>query len=79
MGNWIPNDPTLTAQILKISSAYTLPPPEEGHTSLRLHTVTSFLHRTLTGLCFSRRQGSGFGGGNIFRQRMASSGLPRAS
>jgi ubiquinone/menaquinone biosynthesis C-methylase UbiE len=28
MGNWIPNDPTLVAQILKISSAYTLPPPE---------------------------------------------------
>ena len=22
MGNWIPNDPTLVAQILKISSAY---------------------------------------------------------
>jgi hypothetical protein len=28
MGNWIPNDPTLVAQILKISSSYTLPPPE---------------------------------------------------
>lgn len=28
MGNWIPNDPTLVAQILKISSAYTPPPPE---------------------------------------------------
>lgn len=28
MGNWIPNDPTLIAQILKISSAYTPPPPE---------------------------------------------------
>jgi ubiquinone/menaquinone biosynthesis C-methylase UbiE len=27
MGNWIPNDPTLVAQILKISSAYTPPPP----------------------------------------------------
>jgi hypothetical protein len=27
MGNWIPNDPTLAAQILKIS-AYTPPPPE---------------------------------------------------
>ncbi len=26
MGNWIPNDPTLVAQILKISSAYTPPP-----------------------------------------------------
>jgi len=28
MGNWIPDDPTLVAQILKISSAYTPPPPE---------------------------------------------------
>jgi SAM-dependent methyltransferase len=28
MGNWIPNDPTLVAQILKISSAYTPPPPD---------------------------------------------------
>jgi SAM-dependent methyltransferase len=28
MGNWIPNDPTLVAQILKISSGYSPPPPE---------------------------------------------------
>src|SRR5262249_4710507 len=28
MGNWIPNDPTLVAQILKISSDYSPPPPE---------------------------------------------------
>lgn len=28
MGNWIPNDPTLVAQLLKISSSYTPPPPE---------------------------------------------------
>src|SRR5207248_2548583 len=28
MGNWIPNDPTFVAQILKISSNYTPPPPE---------------------------------------------------
>jgi ubiquinone/menaquinone biosynthesis C-methylase UbiE len=28
MGNWIPGDPTMVAQILKISSAYTPPPPE---------------------------------------------------
>ncbi|HRI43762.1 MAG TPA: class I SAM-dependent methyltransferase [Fimbriimonadaceae bacterium] len=28
MGNWIPNDPTLVAQILRISSAYSPPPPE---------------------------------------------------
>lgn len=28
MGNWIPGDPTLVAQILKVSSSYTPPPPE---------------------------------------------------
>lgn len=28
MGNWIPGDPTLVAQILKISTAYAPPPPE---------------------------------------------------
>src|SRR6187431_1318272 len=28
MGNWIPGDPTLVAQILKISSVYSPPPPE---------------------------------------------------
>ena len=28
MGNWIPGDPTLVAQILKISCAYSPPPPE---------------------------------------------------
>ncbi len=32
MGNWIPNDPTLVAQILKICSSY-LPPPPEGFIS----------------------------------------------
>jgi SAM-dependent methyltransferase len=28
MGNWIPGDPTLVAQILKISASYSPPPPE---------------------------------------------------
>jgi len=28
MGNWIPGDPTLVAQVLKISAAYTAPPPD---------------------------------------------------
>jgi ubiquinone/menaquinone biosynthesis C-methylase UbiE len=32
MGNWIPNDPTLVAQILKISAAYS-PAPAEGFVS----------------------------------------------
>ena len=40
MGNWIPNDPTLVAQILKISSAYT-PPPREGFVSPMLWGVES--------------------------------------
>src|SRR6476661_6240415 len=40
MGNWIPNDPTLVAQILKISSAYS-PPPPEGFVSPMLWGVES--------------------------------------
>ncbi len=28
MGNWIPKDPTLVAQILRIGSSYTPPPPD---------------------------------------------------
>ncbi len=32
MGNWIPNDPTLVAQILKTCSSY-MPPPPEGFIS----------------------------------------------
>jgi hypothetical protein len=28
MGNWIPKDPTLVAQILRISASYSPPPPE---------------------------------------------------
>jgi len=28
MGNWIPNDPTFVSELLRISSAFTPPPPE---------------------------------------------------
>lgn len=42
MGNWIPNDPTLVAQLLKISSAYT-PPPPEGFVSPMLWGVESHI------------------------------------
>jgi SAM-dependent methyltransferase len=28
MGNWVPGDPTLVAQVLRISAAYTPPPPD---------------------------------------------------
>jgi ubiquinone/menaquinone biosynthesis C-methylase UbiE len=40
MGNWIPGDPTLVAQILKISSVFT-PPPAEGFVSPMLWGVES--------------------------------------
>lgn len=40
MGNWIPGDPTLVAQILKVCSAYT-PPPPEGFVSPMLWGVES--------------------------------------
>lgn len=40
MGNWIPGDPTLVAQILRISSAYN-PPPPEGFISPMLWGVES--------------------------------------
>jgi SAM-dependent methyltransferase len=40
MGNWIPGDPTLVAQILKISSAYT-PAPPEGFVSPMLWGIES--------------------------------------
>ena len=46
MGNWIPGDPTMVAQVLKISSAYT-PPPPEGFVSpmtwgLESHVIERF-------------------------------------
>ena len=46
MGNWIPGDPTLVAQILKISSSFT-PPPPEGFVSPMLwgdetHVISRF-------------------------------------
>jgi len=46
MGNWIPNDPTLIAQVLKICSEYT-PPPPEGFVSpmtwgLQEHVIERF-------------------------------------
>ncbi len=46
MGNWIPNDPTLVAQILRISSAYS-PPPPEGFVSpmtwgIDIHVIERF-------------------------------------
>src|SRR5262249_2562895 len=40
MGNWIPNDPTFVSQVLKISSAFT-PPPPEGFVSPMIWGVDS--------------------------------------
>jgi len=48
MGNWIPNDPTLVAQILKISSAYT-PPPPEGFVSPMMWGIESNVTERFTG------------------------------
>ncbi len=47
MGNWIPNDPTLVAQVLKICSAYT-PPPPEGFVSPMLWGVESHVIERFT-------------------------------
>jgi len=47
MGNWIPGDPTLVAQILKISSAYT-PPPPEGFISPMLWGMESHVTERFT-------------------------------
>jgi hypothetical protein len=48
MGNWIPNDPTLVAQILKICSSYT-PPPPEGFVSPMTWGVESQVTERFTG------------------------------
>ncbi|MDP2324551.1 MAG: class I SAM-dependent methyltransferase [Gammaproteobacteria bacterium] len=48
MGNWIPSDPTLVAQILKISSAYT-PPPPEGFVSPMMWGVEKNVLERFTG------------------------------
>lgn len=56
MGNWIPGDPTLVAQILKISSAY-MPPLPEGFVSPMLWGVE--------GHVIERFVGAGISEGNI--------------
>ena len=57
MGNWIPNDPTLVAQILKISSAYS-PPPPEGFVSPMTWGVETDVDRALHGGRDARRRTS---------------------
>ena len=55
MGNWIPGDPTLVAQILKISSAYT-PPPPEGFVSPMTWGVESYVIERFIGAGVSREK-----------------------
>lgn len=61
MGNWIPGDPTLVAQILRISSTYT-PPPPEGFISPMLwgvenHVIERFVNAGIPkeNISFDRR------------------------
>lgn len=53
MGNWIPGDPTLVAQILRISSAYT-PPPPEGFVSPMLWGVEDHVVERFTNAGISK-------------------------
>ena len=55
MGNWIPNDPTLVAQILRISSAYS-PPPPEGFVSPMLWGVEETVVERFTAAGVPREQ-----------------------
>ena len=47
MGNWIPGDPTLVAQILRISGSYS-PPPPEGFISPVTWGVEDHVHERFT-------------------------------
>jgi SAM-dependent methyltransferase len=55
MGNWIPNDPTLVAQILKISSSYS-PPPPEGFVSPMTWGIESNVIERFTGAGIPNKQ-----------------------
>jgi hypothetical protein len=55
MGNWIPGDPTLVAQILKLSSAYQ-PPPPEGFVSPMTWGVESHVIERFGGAGISRER-----------------------
>jgi SAM-dependent methyltransferase len=45
MGNWIPNDPTLVAQLLKVSSVYSPPPPEGFISPMRWGVESDVIER----------------------------------
>ncbi len=48
MGNWIPNDPTFVSQLLKISSSFAPPPPEDFVSPMlwgvESHVIERFAH-----------------------------------
>ena len=58
MGNWIPNDPTLVAQILKISSAYSPPPPEGFVSPMTWGVEDNVIERFAARECPKRRSRS---------------------
>ena len=45
MGNWIPNDPTFVAQLLRVSMAYSPPPPEGFVSPMTWGVVENVLER----------------------------------
>jgi ubiquinone/menaquinone biosynthesis C-methylase UbiE len=55
MGNWIPGDPTLVAQILKISASYT-PPPPDGFISPMTWGIEDNIIERFAGAGVSREQ-----------------------
>ena len=57
MGNWIPNDPTsFVSQLLKISSAYTPPPPEGFISPMTWGVDTHIIDRFGTAFWHCRRE-----------------------
>ena len=55
MGNWIPNDPTLVAEVLQLSAAYS-PPPPEGFVSPLTWGVASNVIERFAGAGVSEEQ-----------------------
>ncbi|MGA7103441.1 MAG: class I SAM-dependent methyltransferase [Pseudolabrys sp.] len=69
MGNWIPNDPTLVAQILKISSSYS-PPLPEGFISPMTWGIESSVIERFSGAGVPKEK-------HVIRQRHLYLQLPR--
>src|SRR5437660_3579144 len=55
MRNWIPDDPTLVAQILRISSSYS-PPPPEGFISPMTWGIENNVIERFAGARFPKRR-----------------------